>query len=119
MILYNLLQRLVQNYSEEIPSMDKVNTVASSDSAGNLTAWTVRKTMTGQTPTELLAAREKLIGYKTVVVELGEAATGLPGDHSQLPEYQSAIGSVQEATYSGPAFEGLKALFPQGELMTF
>ena len=61
--------------------------------------------------TELLAAREKLVGYKTVVVELGEAPTGLPGDHSQLPEYQSALGPVCEATYSGHALEGLKALF--------
>ena len=55
--------------------------------------------------TELLAAREKLIGYRTVVVELGEAPTHLPGDHSQRPVCQSAIGSVREATYSGPAFE--------------
>ena len=61
--------------------------------------------------TELLATREKLIGYKTVVVELGEAPTGLLGDHSQRPVYQSAIGSIREATCSWPSFEGLKALF--------
>ena len=61
--------------------------------------------------TELLAAREKLIGFKTVIVELGKAPLHLWGDHSQLPEYQSAQGSTQAAMYSGPAFEGLKALF--------
>ena len=61
--------------------------------------------------TELLAAREKLVRYKTVVVELGEAPTGLPGDQSQLPEYQSATGSIWKAADSGPAFERLKALF--------
>ena len=61
--------------------------------------------------TELLAAREKLISYETLVLELREAPTHLPGDHPQRPLYQSAIGSIQEATYSGAAFEGLKALF--------
>ncbi|KAM0797659.1 hypothetical protein BDR22DRAFT_892089 [Usnea florida] len=61
--------------------------------------------------TELLAAREKFIGFKQVVLELGEAPTHLQGDHSQSPGYQSAIGSIRDATYSGLAFEGLKALF--------
>ena len=61
--------------------------------------------------TELLAAREKFIGFKTVILELGKAPIHLPGVHSQRPEYQSAIGKIEEATYSGPAFEGLKALF--------
>ena len=61
--------------------------------------------------TELLAAREKLVGFSTVILELGEAPTGLPGDHSQRPVYQSAIGSIREAKSSGSAFEGLKALF--------
>ena len=44
-------------------------------------------------------------------MELGEAPTHLLGDHSQSPEYQSAIGFTDDAAYSGPAFEGLKALF--------
>ena len=61
--------------------------------------------------TDLLAAREKLIGLRTVIIELGEAPLGLPGDHSQRLVYQSAIGSIREATYSGASFEGLKALF--------
>ena len=62
--------------------------------------------------TELLTACEKLIGYKTVVLELGEAPNRLHGrDCSQDPEYQSAIGPVREATYAGAAFEALKALF--------
>ena len=61
--------------------------------------------------TELLAAHEKFVGFGTVILELGEAPTSLPGDQSQSPEFQSAKGDIEEATYSGPAFEGLKALF--------
>ena len=61
--------------------------------------------------TELLAAREKLIGFSTVIMDLGEAPIHLPGDQSQSPEFQSATGLVEDAAYSGPAFEGLKALF--------
>ena len=63
--------------------------------------------------TELLAAREQLIGYKMVILELGEAPDDprQGRDRSQDPEYQSATGPIREAEYSGASFEDLKELF--------